>query len=317
MSMHRAVAFSLGGHAAVLVLGYVGLPLLREPPPLLDAPMVVEVVTIAEETNVPPPAPPEPEPKPEQAAAPPEPEPAPKPPPPPPPVEPPPVAAPTPEPPSPPQPATPSEPKVAALPPPAEPKPQAKPKPAPEPEAKPKPRPSQVLVKAKPKRKPKKPDMFASVLKTVEDLKKQAPPPAEKPEKPKPDAGEDFSQQIARALSNQPVSHDPTRPLTMSEIDAVRHQIAQCWNVPAGAKDAEDLVIAIGMQMNPDGSVRRAEIQDQTRLRQDQFFRAAAESALRAVLNPRCNPLRLPRDKYDRWKTMTLTFNPKQMFGAL
>ncbi len=48
----------------------------------------------------------------------------------------------------------------------------------------------------------------------------------------------------------------------------------------------------------------------------DADFRAAAESALRAVLNPRCHPFALPREKYDSWKTMTLVFDPKEMFGT-
>jgi hypothetical protein len=46
----------------------------------------------------------------------------------------------------------------------------------------------------------------------------------------------------------------------------------------------------------------------------DPYFNIAAESARRAVLDPRCNPLPLPKDKYDKWKSMTMSFNPKDMF---
>jgi len=59
--------------------------------------------------------------------------------------------------------------------------------------------------------------------------------------------------------------------------------------------------------------VRDARIVDQGRMSTDSFFRAAAESAMRAVLNPRCNPLKLPREKYDVWKSFILNFNPKEM----
>lgn len=83
-----------------------------------------------------------------------------------------------------------------------------------------------------------------------------------------------------------------------------------------GAKDAENLVIEIKVLMNPDGTVQQANIQNQARMLADGFFRAAAESALRAVLNPRCQPFKLPRDKYNIWQTMTLTFNPREMFGV-
>ena len=68
------------------------------------------------------------------------------------------------------------------------------------------------------------------------------------------------------------------------------------------------------MAMNSDGTVRQARIIDQGRLESDPFFRAAAESALRAVLNPRCNPLKLPPEKFKQWQNMTLIFDPQKMF---
>jgi hypothetical protein len=101
----------------------------------------------------------------------------------------------------------------------------------------------------------------------------------------------------------------------MTEVDLVRRQIERCWNVPAGAKDMQNMAVAVQVDMNRDGTPRNAVIKDQARLRSDPFYRAAAESALRAVLNPRCHPFKLPAEKYDRWRTMTLVFDPKQMFG--
>ena len=66
--------------------------------------------------------------------------------------------------------------------------------------------------------------------------------------------------------------------------------------------------------MNPDGRVRSASIVDTARATGDRFYRTMAESALRAVLNPRCQPLRLPADKYDEWRVMVLNFDPRGMF---
>ena len=288
----------------VVAIGYVGLPRLRTPPPLVDTPVIIEVVTVAEVTNAPPPAPPKAKvtPEPPKVEAPP-----------PPPPPPPPKAAAAPPPPPPSKP----EPEVAAVAPPPEIK--SKPKPIPKPVAKPKPRPRapRQLAAVKPQRKPKPPDPFASVLKTVEKLKRRAPPPLKKDEEKKKAAKpETFEDRIGRVLTTPARPRDTTRPLSISEIDLVRRQIAGCWNLPAGAKEAEDLIIEIWVAMNPDGTVREARIQNQGRLRADVFFRAAAESALRAVLNPRCSPLKLPRDKYDQWQTMTLTFNPREMFGT-
>ncbi|MDP6603421.1 MAG: cell envelope integrity protein TolA [Rhodospirillales bacterium] len=293
--MGRSIALSVFLHVAIIAFAYFGVPILHKPLVVSDVPIIVELAVVAAKTNQPPPAPEPKEPEPEE-----KPPPAPPPPPPPPPPE--------------PEPEPVTEPEVAALPPtPPEPKPKAKPKPQPKAE----PPPPRLLEGVKPKRKPKPPDPFASLLKTVAELKRETPSPKPEEEKKKEEAKPvPFDQQIAQALTARPRSFDATRPLTISEIDLVRRQIAECWNLPAGAKDAEDLVIEIALSMNPDGTVRDARIRDQGRINRDPFFRAAAESAYRAVLNPKCSPLKLPLDKYEHWKSMVLTFNPREMFGA-
>ena len=93
----------------------------------------------------------------------------------------------------------------------------------------------------------------------------------------------------------------------------MREQIARCWNVPAGARDARDLVVEIRVVVEPDGNVRQATIVDQARLGSDPFFRAAAESARRAFFNPQCRPLHLPPDKYSIWKDLVVDFSPKDI----
>ncbi len=290
--MRDAFIYSTLFHAVILVVGYFGLPYIQRAPLMSDAPILVDIVNVDEITNAPPPkAKPEKKPIPEAKK-------------PPPPKK---LAKASPPPPPPPA----KKPELAALQP--EPTPKAKPKPKPKPEkkAKPKPKPQKRLAKVKPRRKPKPPDAFASVLKTVEKLKDR--PPDKKKEKKK-EKKETFEQQMAKALSSRSVKNNPLRPIAISEIDLVRQQISECWNLPAGAKEAQDLSIEIRMVMNSDGTVRQARIMDQIRLRSDPFFRAAAESALRAVLNPRCNPLKLPPEKYQQWQNMTLIFDPSQMF---
>ncbi len=219
------------------------------------------------------------------------------------------------------------------MPPPPKPKPAPKkePKPEPKPEPKkevekPKPKTPARLAKAKPRRKPPPPDPLAGVLKTLERLKDQPPPrkdekkkakaPEKKPEKKK----DEFQTQIAKALSRRPTAHDPNRRISITErdalISAIRDQVARCWSLPAGAKGAEDMIIEINVAVNQDGRVREARIADSGRMFSDPFFRAMAESALRAVKNPRCSPFKLPGDRYEVWKDLTLVFNPKEMFGG-
>ena len=292
--MRNALAKSILFHVLVVAISYFGLPIITRTPMMTDAPIMVDIVKVDELTNAPPPSP-----KPEKKPEPKEPE-KPKPPPKP-------VKASTPPPPPPAK-----DPEAVALPSETKPKPKEQPKPEAK-EEKPTPQFSHV----KPRRKPQPPDAFTSVLKTVEKLKTQPPVKEKEKEKAKdikPPKQESFEQQMAMALSSKTAQHNPMRPLAISEIDLVRQQIRECWNLPAGAKDAQDLNIEIHVVMNPDATVREARIQNQSRLQSDPFFRAAAESALRAVLNPKCNPLKLPPEKYQQWQTMTLNFDPREMF---
>ena len=195
-----------------------------------------------------------------------------------------------------------------------EPKPKKETKPKPEPKDEPK----KVDTKKRaptplPPRKPKAPDQFASVLKTLEELK-TAPREEKKADakaKPKPD----FASMMENALESDKARTDVGPEITISEIDLVRQQIQRCWNLPAGAKDAQTMIISIRMVMNPDGTVQQARILDQAQMSSDPFYRTMAESALRATLDPRCQPFRLPSEKYDRWKNMKLTFDPRDMLG--
>jgi outer membrane biosynthesis protein TonB len=121
--------------------------------------------------------------------------------------------------------------------------------------------------------------------------------------------------QNPRAATSRP-SSQPKAPLgsqlTASELDMVRHQISRCWNIPAGARDAKDLVVEIRVVVDPDGTVQQATIVDQGRMG-DPFYRAAAESARRAFFNPLCRPLRLPPEKYAIWKDLVVDFSPKDI----
>jgi hypothetical protein len=101
--------------------------------------------------------------------------------------------------------------------------------------------------------------------------------------------------------------------MSMSEIDSLQAQLGRCWNLMAGARFAENLIVDLRLFMNPDGSLRKAEVVDGIKYNNDRFFRAAADSALRAVHNPSCTPLKLPVNKYDLWKTMIVTFDPREM----
>jgi hypothetical protein len=288
-------------HVVILLALWIGMPQFRKEVPLPPPIIPVEIADIGEMTvtkvddkkEPPPPAPAKPaEPKPE----PPKPEP-PKPP------------EPTPEPPKP-EPPTPPEPK------PPEPKPEPKPPEPPKPEEKPEPMPTPKPKPPEPaKPEPPKVDSLSSVLKNVAKIKKNLPKDEPKPkaEPPKPAATPQ------PAADPQPAPTPPQAAamgakLSISEEDALRRQIASCWNVPVGGRGVENIAVEIYIEVNPDRTVKQAAIVDQARMASDPFFRAVAESGLRALRNPRCSPLALPAEKYQQWKEMIFNFNPRDMF---
>ena len=97
----------------------------------------------------------------------------------------------------------------------------------------------------------------------------------------------------------------------MTELDLIRRQLAACWNVPAGARDAKDLYVDVKVEMNPDATVKSAKVTGSSGM--GSYKRAAEDSALRAVQNPRCSPLKLPLHRYDQWKTITIRFDPQHI----
>lgn len=324
--MPGGIAASAVMHVAILAAIIIGLPTLFRPAVPQDQPIAVELVNIGPETRATHPNPnlPRPNAKPEiprEAAPAPKPEPKPTPP------QPTAAAPPSSEAPPPPQPAAPAPPKAEAPPPPPPPPPkpveaQAPPPPPPKPEP---PRPDKKqeaefnsllknLAKSPPRQvaqaqpqpqpQPQKPDAaaFDTLLKNLE----------RNPVTPDPDA----KPQRTRVAAAAPPSSQPRAPLgsqlTASELDLVREQIARCWNINAGARDAKDLVVTIRASVQPDGTVTRADIVDQGRM-SDPIWRAAAESARRAFFNPLCTPLKLPPDKYETWKDLVVDFSPKDI----
>jgi len=310
--MREGLAVSTVLHTVIVLVILLGLPdfLKKEPPPEETA-IAVKLVNISELTRAT-----QRNPKPVEKAeldTPPPPVPAVKPDPPKPdpllpPPSPPPVAQSAP--PSPPPPPVPEPPKPSPPPPPPPPTPDPLPAPKP-PEPKPEPPkpepPKPEPPKPQPKPTPPKPDkkelaaddLLKSLAATAPTPKQDTPP---KPQK-----------QVASA----PASAQPNAPLgsqlSTSEKDTIIAQIEQCWNPPAGAKDAKNLVITLRVQLASDGTPQTVQVVDQGRYNSDGFFRSAADSAVRAVRNPSCVPLKVPPDKFDQWKNMTLNFDPRDL----
>ena len=117
---------------------------------------------------------------------------------------------------------------------------------------------------------------------------------------------------------NNDISQDQDRNiqttgLTLSEEDALKAQIFGCWSIPLGLPYNEDLLVRIKLKLKPDGSITKTEILDHARMNKpDQaFYKVLAESALRAI--KLCQPLRVPSTGYERWKELQLNFDAREM----
>lgn len=161
-----------------------------------------------------------------------------------------------------------------------------------------------------------------------------APTPAAKPlpqatpAKPKPKA--DQFAALLNKLTSPAATTSNTKPadrsvkgigqmnaMTMDLVDALRDQISQCWNAPVGASHPEQLIVTVEVFLNSDGSVAQPPqltADSAAAASGNPFLRAAGDAAMRAIYV--CAPYKLPADRYQLWRDITVTFDPRKMAGA-
>ena len=309
-----SVGLSFGFHALLVLAALIGLPRLWEDQTEQQPTISVELFTLADTVSAPVPeakpepeqqeeAEPAPEPEPapaeEQLAALQEPEPLPLP-----------EVEPLPE----PEPA----PEPVVLPEP-EPLPEAEPVPEPElvePEPEPAPPVENATAAPVPVDKPTPPEKpaepvqdFTSVMDSLLLDKTETEP---QPQQDSEAADTSFDDVMAslNESSNAPVSNEAMATIA----SLIAQQLADHWNVPAGAEGAENLKVKLEVSLSPDGRVMTATVLDVIGDSSETFRRAAKEAAERAVFYFRDHPfLGLPLDQYDLWRNMIVNFDPSQM----
>lgn len=157
------------------------------------------------------------------------------------------------------------------------------------------------------------------------------PPPStvraeEPPEQPTEDllAGvlRNVDKNLKPAVEEQQQATQANAPVTQS-IDLtrraaalgqmIRGQMQRCWRIDPGARSAERLRVSVRVRLKPDGTLAAPpEFQNAGRLADNAYYRAAAESARRAIFE--CQPFRLPQEDYSLWQDMVLNFDPREMF---
>lgn len=83
----------------------------------------------------------------------------------------------------------------------------------------------------------------------------------------------------------------------------IKEKLRRCWTPLSHSK----VVVTVFVRMNRDGTPSSAEVSER---RDDAEFRAMADAAQKAVMNKKCRPWRLPPEKYEDWKTLSLVFDP-------
>ncbi len=191
-----------------------------------------------------------------------------------------------------PVPVVPEPPKPAAeapaadeMPPP--PKPIEAAKKPPEPKVKPPPKPAPAKTRQ---------DDVAMLQKLLKDMQKNQPKP---------------KQQVAesKAPPTNNIAPNVSDRASMTELDAIRRHIEACWRIDPGKEGLENLSVVIKVFINPNGSVREAQIVDMTRYFVDSAYRTFANSARTAVLS--CGNIPISAERYSLFKEIDMNFSPQ------
>lgn len=132
---------------------------------------------------------------------------------------------------------------------------------------------------------------------------------------PKPTEQDQVAEDIAALLEQAQSQPEPSPivgpPLTAGEREGLIFAIQDCWNVPVAIKDAADLKVTLKISLNREGRLQgNPELISPSSV-DDPSVRQAFESGRRALF--RCQPYKLPADKFETWKEIEITFNPQQM----
>jgi hypothetical protein len=107
-----------------------------------------------------------------------------------------------------------------------------------------------------------------------------------------------------------PLSND-TAALSADQRGAIGDHVRECWTKDAGALDVDKQRVLLTVTTDANGVARNAVVagDDLARLG-DPRFRAFAERAVRAIMDPRCANLPLPNNVLGRINVLTFRFSP-------
>lgn len=117
----------------------------------------------------------------------------------------------------------------------------------------------------------------------------------------------------AGAATSAPSSAPAGPPLTGGETGAFLDAVGACWTVDSGGQAAE-VVVTLAFSLDRDGKVVGNNVElvgyeggNET------VANTAYQSARRAILRCQSSGYDLPDDKYEQWKDVEITFDPRSM----
>ena len=156
----------------------------------------------------------------------------------------------------------------------------------------------------KPQPKPEKDFSIASMLKDLRNEKTNM-------------VENDTNKEVDKVENKSTDESNENAALSISEIDLLRQQLSSCWNAPAGAVIDPGMVVRISAKVMKNMKVSSSSVRivDTNIAKTNPFYGPITDSAMRTLLNPQCTPLKLPKDKYNLWKNLTITFDYSIMKG--
>lgn len=119
---------------------------------------------------------------------------------------------------------------------------------------------------------------------------------------------------LAEALGEPAASEDISgTALSAQETNGLRLAVQNCWVVDVGSQ-AANVTVIVGMSMDTLGKVVPGSLRlVSSKGGEGAAIETAYQSARRAVLRCQKESYDLPEDKYETWKEIEMTFNPKDM----
>ena len=101
------------------------------------------------------------------------------------------------------------------------------------------------------------------------------------------------------------------RTMTISVVDALRVALTRCWNIDTNRPGIEDIRLTAHLKMLQTGIVDRIWFESESRAETDPDFAYVLDTVKAAIKT--CSPFSmLPRNEYNTWRDIDLTFYPSQ-----